>query len=98
MARGSSRYDDDDDPVPSRSHRSTGPVERRVISPRAIKTYRAFILLSVVWNAVVVMLLTTGIWTVESGDVSDVWLRATTLFLSGAGIIFAFLMPNGDND
>lgn len=99
MARGSNRYDDDEDFVPSRGHRSSShSTERRVISPRAIKTYRIFILISMIWNAVAVTLLTTGMWTPQEGDASDIWLRAATLFFTAIGIAFAWLMPNGDEN
>lgn len=94
------RRDDDDDyqPPRQRSAPRSGPIERRIINPRAINTYRSIVIAAMVWDGIVICLVMFGVWTVERGKPSDVWLMSATLFMTIVGIIFAWLFPTGDSE
>ena len=93
------RRDDDDDYQPPRQRQGmrSAPVERRVISPRAINTYRLALIIGTVWSAVWMFLVLSGIWS-YTNSTSDIYLKVSTLIVNLLCILFAWLMPTGDGE
>lgn len=93
------RRDDDDDYEPPRQRQAgrSGPVERKIISPRAINTYRWAMIIGTAWCGVWMFLILSGIWTFTAST-SDIYLKVITMIISGLNILWAWLFPTGDSD
>lgn len=92
--------DDDDDrdyrPQRQRPVMRSGPVERKIISPRAINTYRFAMIGGNVWCGVVMFLLLSGMWSFTSSP-SDIYLKVITMIVAGLNLLWAWLFPTGES-
>lgn len=93
--------DDEDEYRPARRRgtptveRSSRPVERKIISPRMIKTLRWASIVGNSWCVIVVFLILSGIWSFGN-DTSDIYLKVITMLVAMLNVLWAWLFPNGD--
>lgn len=96
MAR---EFDDDERPSRGAGGRTVvrdRTVEKKIISPRAVNTYRTFVIGGSIWLTAVTFILLSGIWTFTNAP-SDIYLKVITMIIGGLNILFSWLFPTGDN-